>query len=59
MREINPRPGSCVCVARRDGKIVYDWPSAYDAYKQGDTPAWRRLTRANGKEKDACRGQDR
>lgn len=49
MREINPRPGACVCVARWNGDILIDRPQAYSAYKQGDTDGWRELKRRAAK----------
>lgn len=49
MREINPRPGACVCVARWNGDIVYNRPQAYNAMKQGDSAAWLGLKRREAK----------
>lgn len=55
-REINPRPGACVCVARWDRAIVYHNQNRYNAYAQGDTPAWRAMiARRDGRHADKQR----
>lgn len=38
MREINPRPGACVCVARWDGEIIYYNPGKYMQHIRGEMP---------------------
>lgn len=41
--------GTLVCVATADGKIVLNRPYAYDAMKQGDSPAWLGMLRKAGR----------
>lgn len=41
--------GALVCVATADGKIVLNRPYAYDAMKQGDSPAWLGMLRKAGR----------
>ena len=48
-REINQKPGACVCVALWYGTIVFYKPQNYNAYAQGDTPEWQRLQSRGGK----------
>lgn len=58
-REINPRPGACVCVARWNGDIVYNRPNAYSAFKQGDSTGWRELKkRYESKERRPARRKE-
>lgn len=41
-REINPRPGACVCVARWNGDVIYYNPGKFVQHIRGENSPERR-----------------
>ena len=60
MREINQRPGACVCVARWDGEIVYHNPGRFYADTRGDKKSRgaKRPTGTTRRPEDGNRGRN-
>lgn len=56
MRQTNPYPGALVYAAGADGAMILNRPYAYDALKQGDSPAWLGMVQ---KAREAEKGRGR
>lgn len=60
MKEINPRPGVCICVARWNGDIIYYNPGKYLQHIRGEMPSKKnKHKRPNQTERRPADGRNR